>query len=61
MRSMSSPGWYGREPATSEPSPRRALCSAPNGKPSTRRRGISGNVVAVKHGHSAKGPDALAR
>src|SRR3954453_9100386 len=37
----SSPGRERREPATSEPRPRRALCIAPNESPIRRRRGTS--------------------
>src|SRR5436190_14453139 len=44
--STSSPGWYGREPAMSEPVPLRALCIAPNARPTRRRRGTSGNVCS---------------
>src|SRR5947209_9737263 len=44
IASTSSPGWYGREPATSLPIPRRALCIAPNATPITRRRAVSGQV-----------------
>src|SRR5436190_20941509 len=40
----SSPGRYGREPATSEPSPRRALLVVPNARPISRRRTTSGNT-----------------
>src|SRR5215210_7475282 len=45
--STSSPGWYGRELATSVPVPRRALCTAPNARPISRRRGTSGKVRSV--------------
>ena len=45
IASTSSPGRYGREPATSEPGPRRALRIAPNARPISRRRGASGNVT----------------
>src|SRR6188472_3579551 len=44
MASMSSPGRYGREPATSVPEPRLRLFIVPNESPITRRRGTSGNV-----------------
>ena len=47
IESTSSPGRYGREPATSEPVPRRALCIAPNERPIRRRRGTSGNVSSA--------------
>ena len=42
---MSSPVWYGREPATSEPEPRRRLRIVPNERPTSRPRGTSGNVM----------------
>src|SRR5688572_28833352 len=42
IESMSSPGRYGREPATSVPAPRRRLLIVPNETPKTRRRGTSG-------------------
>ena len=48
IRFTSSPGWYGREPATSDPWPRRWLCRPPNASPSTRRRWMSGKVAPVK-------------
>ena len=44
IASTSSPAWYGRELATSEPGPRRALRSVPNARPISRRRGTSGKV-----------------
>src|SRR4249919_628231 len=44
IESMSSPGRYGREPATSVPAPRRRLFIVPNERPMTRRRGTSGKV-----------------
>src|SRR5262249_56727187 len=44
----SSPGRYGREPATSEPIPRRTLVIPPNGSPANRRRGASGKVSSVE-------------
>src|SRR3954470_15807566 len=47
IQAASSPIWYSREPATSEPVPRRALLTPPNAGPTTRRRGMSGNVPAV--------------
>src|SRR5512134_434543 len=47
IASTSSPGWYGRELATSEPVPRRALCTAPNARPISRLRGTSGKVRSV--------------
>ncbi len=59
--STSSPGWYGREPATSEPSPRRMLWSPPNGRPSTRRRGMSGNVAVTARPRGPARPPARAR
>ncbi len=42
--STSSPGWYGRELATSEPIPRRTLLTAPKASPISLRRGTSGKV-----------------
>src|SRR5919109_647619 len=45
--STSSPGWYGRELATSDPVPRRTLCTAPKARPISRRRGTSGKVRSV--------------
>jgi hypothetical protein len=36
IASTSSPGWYGRDPATSDPCPRRALVSPPNERPTSR-------------------------
>src|SRR5512144_994061 len=44
MESMSSPGRYGRDPATSVPEPRRRLFIVPYESPITRRRGTSGKV-----------------
>ena len=43
IESMSSPGRYGREPATSVPAPRRRDFMVPKESPMTRRRGTSGN------------------
>ena len=42
---MSSPVWYGREPATSDPEPRRRLRIVPNERPTSRPRGTSGKVM----------------
>jgi hypothetical protein len=44
---MSSPGRYGREPAMSEPVPRRALRMPPNESPINRRLGVSGKTTSV--------------
>src|SRR5262249_62367587 len=53
----SSPGRYGREPATSEPIPRRTLVIPPNGSPANRRRGASGKVSSVEDkGYPLGGP-----
>ena len=47
IASKSSPGWYGRELATSEPFPRLALCALPKASPISRRRGTSGKLSSV--------------
>src|SRR5215207_1397336 len=47
MASKSSPGWYGRELATSDPLPRLALCALPKASPISRRRGTSGKLSSV--------------
>src|SRR5687768_12565658 len=47
IASKSSPGWYGRELATSEPLPRLALCALPKASPISRRRGTSGKMCSV--------------
>jgi hypothetical protein len=44
---MSSPGRYGREPAISDPVPRRALRMPPNESPISRRLGVSGKTTSV--------------
>src|SRR5919108_2652451 len=44
IESMSSPGRYGREPATSVPAPRRSDFIVPKDSPMTRRRGTSGKA-----------------
>ncbi len=44
MRCGSSPGTYVREPAMSDPEPRRAPCIEPNASPIRRRRETSGKV-----------------
>src|ERR671936_391330 len=52
----SSPGWYGREPATSEPLPRRALCIPPKDKPTSRRRGTSGKTSVACISYELRSP-----
>src|SRR5829696_5432692 len=47
IASTSSPGWYGRELATSDPLPRLALCALPKARPISRRRGTSGKLSSV--------------
>src|SRR5215218_2635128 len=44
IAATSSPGTYGRDPATSDPRPRRTLRMPPNERPTIRRRWTSGNV-----------------
>src|SRR5204862_4777600 len=44
---MSSPARYGRDPAMSEPVPRRALRMPPNESPISRRLGVSGKTTSV--------------
>src|SRR5918992_2430541 len=47
IASTSSPGWYGRELATSDPLPRLALCALPKASPISGRRGTSGKLSSV--------------
>src|SRR5437879_1658841 len=47
IQPTSSPGWYSRVLAMSEPTPRRALRTPPKASPITRRRGTSGKTVAT--------------
>ena len=48
IQATSSPGWYSRALATSDPIPRRALRTPPNASPITRRRGTSGKTAATQ-------------
>ena len=59
-----SPGRYGREPATLEPSPRREARRRPNGEPAGRHRGTSGKVSSLEtapRGRGRAGAAARAR